>query len=63
MRTKDFVKTYCVGTFCPDFSWEHGCHAYDGEECDEAWCAKPWRGKAMRDRVDEYCHKKYGKEH
>ena len=58
MRTEDFIKKYCVGTWCPDFEWEHGCRAYEGEECDEAWCAKPWRGKAMRDRVDEYCHKK-----
>ena len=34
MKTADFIKTYCIGTTCPDFDARHGCRAYDGEECD-----------------------------
>lgn len=55
MRTKEFIDIHCVGTFCPDFDWNYGCRAYDGEECDEAWGHPRWRDKAMRDRIDEFC--------
>lgn len=61
MRTKDFVKTYCIGTWCPHFEHKYGCRAYNGEECDEAWGARHWHDKSMTDRINEYCQKKYAK--
>jgi len=55
MRAREFVKRVCVASWCPDFNWDHGCRAYDGEECDEAFCHSLWRGKSMVDRVNEFC--------
>jgi hypothetical protein len=55
MTTREFIKTNCVGTFCPDYDRDNGCRAYDGEECDEAFTHPLWRGKSMRERVDVFC--------
>lgn len=62
MRTADFIKEHCMGTFCPDFDFELGCRAFDGEECDEAFCHPEWRGMRMADRVTRLCErmKDYG---
>ena len=57
MKTADFIKKYCIGTTCPNFSCDDGCHAYDGEECDAAFVHERWRGKRMADRVTNYCEK------
>ena len=58
MKTADFIKTYCIGTTCPDFDARRGCRAYDGEECDEAFCHPLWHGMKMADRVIKLCEKK-----
>ena len=61
MRTEEFVKTYCIGSWCPNFE-STGCRAYLDEECDEAYWHPRWRGKSMVERIDEYCQRKYGKQ-
>lgn len=58
MRTSKFIKYVCVDTFCPYFNHDYGCRAYHDEECDEAFYSKHWRGKTMRERVDEFCEKR-----
>ena len=35
MKVTDFIKNYCA--YCDDFDYSEGCHAYLGEECDEAF--------------------------
>lgn len=62
MKTADFIKEYCVGTWCPDFDHRYGCRAYIGEECDEAYGYPRWRGLKMSDRVTMFCEKKERKE-
>ena len=65
MKVDEFIRRNCVGSTCPNFNWEFGCGAYGGEECDAAFCQPTWRGKTMRDRIDEFCEKRgkntYGK--
>ena len=58
MTTKEFVKKICQGSWCPNFNWDFGCRAYDGDECDEAFCHPYWHGKSMIARVNEYCEKR-----
>jgi len=58
MRTADFIKEHCIGTFCPDFDFERGCGAFDGEECDEAFYHPEWRGIRMADRVTRLCERR-----
>lgn len=57
MRTRDFIKWNCKGCFCSNFDSRYGCDAYNGEECDEAFCHPEYRGKSMRERIDEYVEK------
>ena len=59
MKTADFIKKYCIGTWCPYFCGSHGCRAYDGEECDEAFTHPIWRGLKMADRVTMLCEKRH----
>lgn len=58
MRTEDFIREHCIGTFCPHFDYD-GCHAYDGEECDAAFNHPRWRGIKMADRVTMLCEKRH----
>ena len=58
MKTADFVKRYCIGTFCTDFDKRDGCHAYDGEECYAAFNHPAWRGLKMAERVTMLCEKR-----
>lgn len=58
MRTPEFIKYVCVDTFCPYFDYNYGCRAYLDEECDAAFYSKHWRGKTMRERIDEFCEKR-----
>jgi len=56
MTVKDFLATHCKGR-CPHFDRNWGCEAYDGEECDAAFCHPRWRGLTMRQRIEDYCEK------
>ena len=58
MRTSEFIKNFCSGSFCPDFDYDYGCRAYIGEECDEAFNSGFWRGKSMCERINEFCEKR-----
>lgn len=58
MRTAEFIKKFCAYGFCPYFDSDCGCRAYLDEECDEAFYSRLWRGKTMRERVDEFCEKR-----
>ena len=60
MKVKDFIKKYCA--YCDDFDYSEGCHAYLGEECDEAFVQPLWHGKKMCDRVTDFCHERRRKE-
>ena len=60
MKTTDFIKKHRVGEICPDFDYDCGCHAYDGEECDAAFNHPLWRGLKMADRVSRLCQKRQG---
>lgn len=58
MRTSEFIKKFCIYTFCPYFNHDYGCRAYIGEECDEAFNSGRWHGKTMCERIDEFCEKR-----
>ena len=56
MRTSDFIKAHC--SKCEDFDQRTGCQCCEGEECDSAFHEPKYRGRSMRDRVDDFCQGK-----
>lgn len=59
MKTRDFIKMHCIGTYCPEFDHRDGCHAYDGEECDAAFNHPRWHGLKMVDRITNLCEREH----
>lgn len=59
MRTREFIDTYCKGTWCPDYNPDMGgCRAGMGKECDEAFNHPEYRGLKMVDRITRFVEKK-----